>query len=1791
MPLCMRYLVLVVWMWLAAAMLAQAQLPFAIGGPTADVAADVVRDASNHIYVLVNFTGNQPVDFDPTGNTFNLTGTDAQSDVALAKYTADGGFVWAVALQGAQEDVGYSLALSPDGSGIYVVGSFSGTIDFNPGPGVEQRTSTGQLDAFLARFRTADGSLVWAITFGGTGNDYAFDAVADAQDRVFVSGVYQSVVDFDPSAGTRLVTTAGLSDNYLACYEGSNGAFVWVNPIGGILDDYAGTGGTGVVLDNQGGVYITGLFAGSADFNPDPNVDFPLAAIGGLDHFVARYETTSGAFFWASGFGGLDNEFAGIGGIAWTSNGQVAIAGGFRGTGESYPTPGPFIDSKGELDVLLAGFDAGTGDALWSVGFGGPENDAASRLIADGANEYYVTGAFSGTADFDPLSASQFLIESRGTGGATDVFVGKYGPIGNFIWAVSAGPVLTGAASHTAGLGLAWNGSLNRLYAAGRFHGTADFNPGPPVTNLVSAGEADAFVWSLDGNGQFSQTIACPAPVSLTSSTITENSAVLVWPAVPQAGSYEVSFGPLADPSPQVTTGFTGTQFSASNLQPNTLYRIAVRSECGTDRSAVIDFAFVTSDLPPQPCPLPLPPTVSDLNPTRARLNWTAFPNVISYEVSYREVGAPNFIVVPNLPTATLQLDNLSPATRYEVRLRNACIGFGFTPFSDVITFTTPGLLDQCLNAVRPPVVVETGTTSVRLNWTAAPGANFYELQYRRVGDAFWVGLPGTTALQALVADLIPNTEYEFRLRVNCSGTPSPFTSEVRAVTGTVPSPSCAIPTDVRIDEISESRAVVRWQPAAGALRYEVSYRTTRGFITVSVPNISSTELELTNLLTATEYGVRVRALCASGSSNFSQELFFRTAQPPIVCFTPAVSVGAVGETAATVFGVNVLDEYEVEFKAEGATDFTSVIASVVPFQLVNLLPGTRYELRIRNRCPNNTFSPYSASVVFTTDRTPDPCPTPTRLTVEVLGPTLARVSWPESIAFYKIEYRVEGSERWISGFFTESGPILLRNLEPATPYEVRLVPICEGIEGRPSPTQPFLTGAAVPCPAPTARLLTVDQTTATLSWVPDAALYEIGLRVAGQDLFSEDFTLDNPLMLKGLQAGTAYEFRVRRICVDGLPSPWSNVVRFETQARPVNCTTPLVTLVSNAGGAVTLSWPAVPDAISYEVFFGVVGSSRVETRVSLTPFIVLDGLAPGTEYRYQVRSRCGTELWSLFTETMTFRTGDLGCPRPVLTLADAGTDFLLFDVEPESASGYEIEYRPQNGTDFVRLAAPAGNSLLLSNLAAGFTYEVRARSRCAGGRLSDQSEPVLATTQNLRECPTPTLRLANLTPVSAVVVWNPSDAGFEVGIRSTGQVEFVTTFESGQRNTFVFSGLQPNTAYEVRVRNFCGDRFGGFSNVLTFRTPEQPTTDDCPVPNLQLVGLERNAATFNWSPPASAFEIGFRLADSPTWSTFAVMGTQPFRLPNLTAGTRYEFRVRNLCTGNRYSPYSNAVSFTTLGDGPPPPACNAPVPRIDEVGFTTARLSWPPVSGAVEYEIERTGPDGVQTAFSIQPGIVWNNLAPGSRYTARVRTRCQSGLSPFSLQLVFDTPRQPVGDACFTPTGLDFEAITDRSARVVWSPVPGALRYQVLWRQAGQPNTLRSIETSSPSVTLELLIPNFPYEVQVRAVCTGGRASDYTAFRRFTTRLNRDAAPTASVSAFEIYPNPTTGLLTLRGLSAAAPNTLRLLDLSGRLLWETATAAEAVDLDFGWVGQGLYLLECQADGQRHVQRLVILPR
>ena len=100
---------------------------------------------------------------------------------------------------------------------------------------------------------------------------------------VIVTGTFEATADFDPSAGTLELTSAGGDDIFVASYS-PGGAHRWSRRFGGTSGDR----GNGVVVDGNGNVTVTGFFGGTVDFGGGA-----LTSAGGSDIFVASY-TPSG---------------------------------------------------------------------------------------------------------------------------------------------------------------------------------------------------------------------------------------------------------------------------------------------------------------------------------------------------------------------------------------------------------------------------------------------------------------------------------------------------------------------------------------------------------------------------------------------------------------------------------------------------------------------------------------------------------------------------------------------------------------------------------------------------------------------------------------------------------------------------------------------------------------------------------------------------------------------------------------------------------------------------------------------------------------------------------------------------------------------------------------------------------------------------------------------------------------------------------------------------------------------------------------------------------------------------------------------------------------------------------------------------------------------------------------------------------------------------------------------------------------------------------------------------------
>ncbi len=283
----------------------------------------IAIDTDGNILITGDFAS--AIDFDPGPQQTTLTAAYGAHDIFVAKYDPSGNYVWARSFKGQHQSIGY--AVKADGANnVYITGSFQETVDFNPGLGTYNLTSTGGLkDVFLCKL-TREGAFIRAFALGGAEDDYASGLVLDDSANVYLTGRFQYTVDFDPDpVSVANMTSNNLSDVFLSKYD-SAGNFVWVNTFGSTGWDM----GMALAIDKAANLYVGGGYTGTVDFDPDPNNTASLISSGSAtEFFLAKYDR-NGDYIWATGNGSGDGH---IRALAPGEYGALYAAGVHTGSG------------------------------------------------------------------------------------------------------------------------------------------------------------------------------------------------------------------------------------------------------------------------------------------------------------------------------------------------------------------------------------------------------------------------------------------------------------------------------------------------------------------------------------------------------------------------------------------------------------------------------------------------------------------------------------------------------------------------------------------------------------------------------------------------------------------------------------------------------------------------------------------------------------------------------------------------------------------------------------------------------------------------------------------------------------------------------------------------------------------------------------------------------------------------------------------------------------------------------------------------------------------------------------------------------------------------------------------------------------------------------------------------------------------------------------------------------------------------------------------------------------------
>ncbi|MBL0341856.1 MAG: SBBP repeat-containing protein [Bacteroidetes bacterium] len=193
-----------------------------IGSSGSDRGNEILTDPSGNVFVTGNFAST--VDFDPGIGIANLSASGTLS-IFLAKYDCNGNYLWAKNIDGAGSADVRDIALSPTGN-IYLTGNYSASVDFDPGMGISNLTSVGNVDIFFAKYDPV-GNLLWAKSIGSTGIDGGTALAVTAMGDVFITGTFNLTADFDAGAGLMNLTAGITANSYITKYDAS-GNYQWV---------------------------------------------------------------------------------------------------------------------------------------------------------------------------------------------------------------------------------------------------------------------------------------------------------------------------------------------------------------------------------------------------------------------------------------------------------------------------------------------------------------------------------------------------------------------------------------------------------------------------------------------------------------------------------------------------------------------------------------------------------------------------------------------------------------------------------------------------------------------------------------------------------------------------------------------------------------------------------------------------------------------------------------------------------------------------------------------------------------------------------------------------------------------------------------------------------------------------------------------------------------------------------------------------------------------------------------------------------------------------------------------------------------------------------------------------------------------------------------------------------------------------------------------------------------------------------------------------------------------------
>ena len=1171
----------------------------------------------------------------------------------------------------------------------------------------------------------------------------------------------------------------------------------------------------------------------------------------------------------------------------------------------------------------------------------------------------------------------------------------------------------------------------------------------------------------------------CLAPAGLTTD-VAETEAALSWNAVPGVSQYAVSITDGDEFYQSATVPSTETTWTG--LVPGTFYAAAVRSICvNASESPEMGTLFATV------CPPPTNAQAENVGTNSADLRWQTQWG--QNDVRVRVTAGDQTFFDGAATEGELALWGLPSSTAFTVELATLCRDFD----SETVVF-------EFVTLCPPPTdnhFYFVGEENITVYMPVSPAGTGYRFDvYSGSGLVSSATLSENPATEYVVGGLTPGESYVLRYYNVCALNASDEYVEIEFTT------DCGTVTGLLATNAAATSVELVWNAANGAERYLVEVFDPN-FDYVYIDEVFATSLTLTGLTIGTDYFAAVYPICPSGVYGYEAVLEFSTA-----CEAPT---GFVAQNVTVTTATLVWDEPAgaAGFQLDGEPASSGIV-------LTGLTGGTEYAYSLRHVCPNGSVSE-AAYLTFTTAV----CEEPVDMEVVDIAGNDVMITWSVVNFADEYAYTLTDDGETVAAGTTDFAPITITNLTPGVEYVFGVQATCEGEN---SPTSYFTF--MLDCPTPGNLGATPQAYDAEITWeaADGGETYRFSLYRGDNPNPVQEFNLsETSASIEGLEPGTRYVARIETVCEDAVSA--ADEIEFTT-ACPGPEDGEVVAGVSDAAAA----WNSVAGVNAFALYLnGEYRETVTETNYTL------EGLHPGTNYALQVASACNDDesgalelsfqtvcpppsdvaLAEIGTGFIVFEIEPTPGVRGYRIVASAQTEGLNalqdYDVAPDNlyllselspGEDYSIAiYTLCNDTEsepleddvstlcIAQTGLEVGDAttttayavwdniseygylvtfnesviiyepeLLLEGLLPGNSYTLSVAPVCMNG---SYGTPMTVTFNT--PCPTVENLVANVASHSVTLTWDDvPGAVFYVALYDWNGT-LIGGLNETDENQFSYTGLTPGGPYEAEIYTYCPG---------SGETALDPATRvfnlSCPqIDFAQQVGLEAERVTVEFADSPDAVQYFFKLfLNGQPYGTLLTPYLPPFTFEELVPGEDYTLEIYAICPLYVESePYVLNVS-TQCPDMETTPEVYP--------GTDTVRVSWTPIPGLSDYDVELY--DAMynvvaQTQVSGASHHTFTGLVPGKNYLAFVAPRCTNGAG--------GGPTAPFMTLCPTPENLAVQAGVT-TAVLTWNDY-GADIYEISVFDGTI--TTYFVASASP-YTLTGLSPETNYTANIRALC-----------------------------------------------------------------------------------------------------------